>query len=100
MAVEVLPILKAALPYLTQIANAVVPVFTAKKKNAEAMARTDPVNARQIEELQQAATQNAQSIRVLAEKLQQAMQGIETAAEAARKQVAAYRAMLFAALGF
>jgi hypothetical protein len=38
--------------------------FTAKKA-AEA-ARSDPVIARQIEELQQAAAQNAQSVHVLA----------------------------------
>ena len=97
MVVQALPILKAVLPYLGPIADAVIPVFTAKK-TAEA-AKTDPVIARQIEELQAAATQNAQSIRVLAEQLQQAMQGIETAAEDARKQVAAYKTMLYGALG-
>ena len=36
---------------------------------------------------------------VLAEKLQQAMQGVEAAAQDARKQVTAYKTMLFAALG-
>ncbi len=96
MAVQVLPIIKAVAPYVAQIATAAIPAFTSKPIEAT---KIDPVIAKQIEELQAAATQNAQSIHVLAEKLQQAIQGIEVAAQDAKKQVAAYKVMLFVALG-
>lgn len=89
MAVPILPIIKAVAPYLAQVATAAIPAFTAKNV---------PV-AKQIEELQAAVTQNAQSIQVLAQKLQQTIEGLETAAQDARKQVAAYRAMLFISFG-
>lgn len=85
MAVAIFPIIKAVAPYLAQIATAAIPAFTSKPADA---AKSAPVMAQQIEELQAAATQNAESIHVLAEKLQQAIQGIEMAAEEARKQVA------------
>lgn len=96
MAVQVLPIIKAVAPYVAQIATVAIPAFTSKPAEA---AKSDPVISKQIEELQTAATQNAQSIHVLAEKLQQAMQGVEVAAQDAKKQVTAYKTMLFAALG-
>ena len=95
MALQFLPIIKAVAPYLAQIATAAIPAFTSKP---EAI-KTDPVLAKQIEELQGAATQNAQSIHVLAEKMQQAIQGMEGIAQEARKQVAAYKTMLFVSLG-
>jgi len=95
MAVQVLPIIKAVAPYLAQIATAAIPAFTSKP----AATKDDGVIARQIEELQAAVTQNAESIHMLAEKLQQAIEGVEVAAQEARKEVAAYRMMLFAALG-
>jgi hypothetical protein len=83
------------MPYLTQIAAAAIPAFTSKPETA----KSDPVVSRQIEELQSAATQNAQSIQVLANKLQQAILDIESAAQAGRKQVAAYKAMILVSLG-
>lgn len=95
MAIELIPLIKAVGPYVAQIATAAIPAFTSKP--AETV-KADPVIARQIEELQAAATQNAQSIHVLAEKLQQTMQGVEAAARDAKRQVAAYKAMLFVAL--
>lgn len=97
MAIQVLTIIKAVAPYLAQVATAAIPAFTAKPAET---AKNDAVIAKQIEELQAAATRNAESIHVLAEKLQQAIQGIEGAAQDAKKQIAAYKTMLFAALGF
>ena len=97
MAVQILPIIKAVAPYVAQIATAAIPAFTSKPAET---AKKDPVVAKQIEELQAAATQNAKSIHVLAEKLQQAIQGIEAAAQDAKKQIAAYKTLLFIALGF
>jgi hypothetical protein len=70
-----LPILKASLPYVTQIVTAAIPAFTRKES-----ARTEPLVEKQIEELQAAATHNAESIRVLADKLSQTLQTLEGAA--------------------
>ena len=95
MAVQFLPIIKAVAPYLAQIAATAIPAFTAKPEAA----KSDPVVATQIEELQAAVTQNTQSIHVLAEKLQQAVKDIEDAAQEAREQVATYKKILFASLG-
>lgn len=96
MAVQILPIIKAVAPYVAQIATAAIPAFTSKPAET---AKSDPVIARQIEELQAAATQNAQSIHLLAEKLKLAIEGIEAAAQDAQKQIATYKTLLFAALG-
>jgi len=96
MALPIRSIIKAVAPYVAQIAKEAIPAFTAKPA---AIAKSDPVIARQIEELQAAATQNAASIRVLAEKLQLAIEGIEAATQVAQKQIATYRAMLVVALG-
>ncbi|MDZ4177633.1 MAG: hypothetical protein U1E29_00130 [Coriobacteriia bacterium] len=96
MALPILSIIKAVAPYVAKIATEAMPAFTSKPA---AIAKSDPIIAKQIEELQAAATQNAESIKVLAEKLQQAIQGIETAAQDAKKQVATYKAMLVVALG-
>ncbi len=95
MAIQFLTIIKAVAPYLTQIATAAIPAFTAKPEAV----KSDPVVAKQIEELQGAATQNAQSIHVLAEKMQQAIQGLEGAALEAQKQVAAYKVIVLVSLG-
>lgn len=86
-----LPVLKASLPYITQIVTTAVPAFTARSGPGN----PDPVVARQIEELQLAATKNAESIQLLAEKLQQTIEGIDNAAAALQKQVALFRTLLF-----
>lgn len=96
MAIQFLPIIKAVAPYIAQVATAAIPSFSDKPEAA----KVDPVLAKQIEELQSAALQNAESIHVLAEKMQLAIQGIETAAQEAKKQVDAYRTMLFISLAF
>jgi hypothetical protein len=96
MAGQFFPIIKAIAPYVAQIASTAIPAFT--PKTAE-VAKDDPVIAKQIEELQTAATQNAESVRLLAENLQQAIQGIETAAQDASRQTATLRTMLVVAFG-
>lgn len=94
MAIQFIPIIKAVAPYVAQVAAYAIPAFTAKPEAVKA----DPVLIKQIEELQQAATQNAQSIHVLAENMQQAITGFETAAEAAKKQITTYRNLLILSL--
>jgi len=95
MAVQFLSIIKAVAPYIAQVAAAAIPAFTSKPE----VAKTDPVVARQIQELQEAATQNAQSIHVLAEKLQQAIQSIESAGQDAQKQISTYKIVIACSLG-
>ena len=82
MAIQFLPIIKAVAPYVAQVAAYAIPAFTAKPETVKA----DPVLVKQIEELQEAATQKAIS-------------GFETAAEQAKKQVATYRTLLFISFG-
>jgi hypothetical protein len=96
MAVPIGPIFRALAPYIAEIARTAIPAFTSKP----GLVKADPVLAKQIEELQAAATHNAESIHVLAEKLQVAIQNIETAAQEAQKKVATYKVMLFASLFF
>lgn len=82
------PILKASLPYITQIITTAIPAFTTRPEANKADPVTmlpegkkvDPVTVKQIEELQVAATNNAESIRLLAEKLKQTIEGIDAAA--------------------
>lgn len=96
MAVQVVSIIKMLAPYVTQVATAAIPAFTSKPAE---VAKSDPVVSQQINELQVAATQNAESIHVLAEKLQHAIVSLEVAAQDGKKQIAAYKIMLFLALG-
>lgn len=86
----IVPILKALLPHVAQIATVAIPAFTKKP----AAAKLDPVLAQQIEELQTAATKNAESINVLAEKLQQTIEGIEQGAEKIQRDMAKLRTLL------
>jgi len=95
MAVQFLPIIKAVAPYIAQVATAAIPAFTSKPE----VAKTDPVVAKQIQELQEAATQNAQSIHILAEKLQQAIQSIESVGQDAQKQISTYKVVIVCSLG-
>ncbi len=89
-----LPILKAALPYVTQIVTTAIPVFSAKTPASKG----DDVLSRQISELQSAATQNAESIRVLAEKLQATIQGIDAAANTLQKGLITLKRLVIGAL--
>ena len=94
MAIQILPIVKAVVPYIAEVAKVAIPSFTSKPEAVKA----DPVISRQIEELQTAATQNAQSIQMLAEQLRQAIQDIEVAAQGARKQIAAYKTLILCSI--
>lgn len=57
-----LPVLKVALPYITQAVAAAIPAFTAKPVNG----KIDEVIPKQIAELQSAVTQNAETVKGLA----------------------------------
>lgn len=91
-----IPLLKAALPYVTQIVATAVPAFTSKPDPGQ----SNEVVAQQIAELQSAATQSAESIHVLAEKLQQTIEGIDGAAMNLQKQLRFYKRLMYASLSF
>jgi hypothetical protein len=89
-----IPLLKAALPYVTQIVATAVPAFTSKPGPAQ----SDEVVAQQIAELQSAATQNAESIHILAEKLQQTIEGIDGAARSLQQELRFYKRLMVSSL--
>ena len=78
-----LPLLKASLPYVSQIVSAALPHFTSKP----ASTRSDEVVSRQIGELQAAVTQNAESIKGLAAQLKQTIEGIDNAGQGLQQEL-------------
>ena len=89
-----LPLLKASLPYVTQIVATAIPAFTAKPPEE----KTDDITAQQIAELQSAATQNAESIHVLAEKLRQTIEGIDAAGNELQKKIIFFRRLAYSSI--
>ncbi|MEA9893005.1 hypothetical protein EIQ04_01200 [Xanthomonas campestris pv. raphani] len=96
MAVQLIPLIKALAPYVTTIATSAIPHFTSNKSDA---AKGDPLLAQQIGELQAASTKNAQDLHILAEQIQKLITSTAEAAEAAKRQVATYKSLLFISLG-
>ena len=92
MALAYIPIIKALGPYLLPIINSAIPAFTSKA----GLAKTDPVVAQQVQELQDAVIKNAESLQTLAEQLQKLVLSAEAAAVAAKREMNIYK---FLALG-
>mgnify|MGYP003150281484 CR=1 FL=1 len=90
MALQLIPLIKVLGPYLTTIATTAIPAFTAKP----AETKTDPVQAQQISELQQAVTKNAQSLHTLAEQLQKVIALAEQASAEAERQIRTYKLLV------
>lgn len=90
-----IPLLKASLPFVTQIVTSAIPAFTAKPAAA---VKTDDLTAQQITELQTAVTHNAESIKVLAEKLQLTIQGIDQAAVSLQKEIVYFKRLAFGSI--
>lgn len=77
-----LPVLKIALPYVSNIVAAAIPAFT-RRKTGEA---SDELVTRQIAELQEAVTGNAETVRMLAAQVEKTLKALETGeAEAAQR---------------
>jgi hypothetical protein len=89
-----LPILKASLPYISQVVSAALPHFTSKSSTA----KPDDVVPKQIAELQAAATDNAKSIKDLAAQLGQTIEGIDAAADNLQRELRLIRRLAGAAL--
>lgn len=69
-----IPVLKAALPYVSSIVAATLPAFTSRKgQDASAELVTQ-----QIAELQEAVTGNAEAVKVLAAQLEKTLKAMET----------------------
>ena len=71
-----LPIVKTALPIIAEVVSVARPMFTKKPDNE----KRDELTARQIEELQNAATQNSDSVKQLAAQVKTTFEGLESAA--------------------
>ena len=82
-----LPLIKASLPYVTQIISAAIPHFTSKSGAAKA----EDLVAKQISELQTAATHNAESIKALAAQLKQTIEGIDGGGENLQQEIKGLR---------
>lgn len=94
MAVQVIPLIKTLAPYLTQIATSAIPAFTSKPEAA----KSDPLVAQQIKELQDASTKNAKELHTLAEQLQKVIASADEAASVAKRQISTYKTILFVSL--
>ncbi len=94
MAVQVIPLIKTLAPYLTQIATSAIPAFTSKPEAA----KSDPLVAQQIKELQDASTKYAKELHTLAEQLQKVIASADEAAGVAKRQIATYKTILFGSL--
>jgi len=75
-----LPLLKAALPYVTDIVAERLPVFTKRKEQEKSAAELQALHSEQIAELQQAAQHGAEQTKALAEQLKTALSAIEAGA--------------------
>lgn len=87
-----LPLLKASLPYVTQIVTAALPVFTPKAGKPD----SKDLIEKQVAELQAAVTQNAEAIRLLAAELKQTIEGIAAAGQAQQQEIKALRRLVAA----
>lgn len=77
------PALKVALPYITQIVTAALPMFTSKPSGVKA----DEVVPQQIQELQTAVTQNAESVKALAVQMKDTIEGVDAAVARLQKEI-------------
>ena len=71
-----LPVVTKAIPVIAQIVNIAAPMLTRKSATTDREALT----AQQIEELQNAATQNSESVKALAAQVKTTFEGLESAA--------------------
>jgi chromosome segregation ATPase len=70
-----LPVLKAALPYVSNIVAVALPVFTSRRGPDAAAAELVP---QQITELQAAVTRNAEAVKGLAAQIEQTITALDT----------------------
>lgn len=88
------PIVKAALPYITQIVSLAIPAFTSKSARDKA----EDVAPKQIEELQTAVIRNTESVKALASQLKETIEGIDAGAAALQQELRALKRLVAAAI--
>src|SRR5690606_32273578 len=86
-----LPALKIALPYITQIVTAAVPMFTSRP----ASGKTDELIPQQIRELQEAVTHNAESVKGLATQWKGTIESIDAAAGRMQQEIVVLRRLVY-----
>lgn len=91
-----LPIVKTALPIIAEIVTVARPMFTKKPSNAE----RDELTTQQIEELQNAATQNSNSVKELAAQVKTTFEGMESAAKDLQTRLERQRKLSILAVAF
>jgi hypothetical protein len=89
-----LPVIKAAIPHIAQIVSVALPMFTARSPSVD----RDALTAQQIDELQQAATQNAASVHELALQLKTTFESMEVAAADLQARVRRQQQLTFITL--
>lgn len=89
-----LPVLKASLPYITQIVTSALPAFTSKSSPAKSV----EVIPTQIAELQSAVTHNAESVKALALQLQGTIEGIDAGAARLEREIKKLRRLVWIAI--
>jgi hypothetical protein len=89
-----LPILKASLPYITQLVTAAIPAFTSKSTTEKAA----DIVPKQIAELQSAVTHNAESVKTLAAQMKEAIESIDAGAAALQQEVKRVKRLAAAAI--
>jgi len=89
-----LPVIKASLPYVTQIVTAAIPAFTSKPPNAT----PDEIVPKQIEELQAAVTHNAEAVKSLATQLKDTLEVLEQSGRRLETELARQRRMTLLAV--
>ncbi|EDZ61258.1 hypothetical protein SMGD1_0323 [Sulfurimonas gotlandica GD1] len=82
-----LPVLKTALPYVTEILKITIPAFTSRSNEK----KSSDVIPDQILELQSAATQNAESVKVLATQLKDTIEVIESSGTKIEKELVLFK---------
>lgn len=90
-----LPVLKASLPYVSQIVTAAIPAFTSKPQGAA----TEDVVARQIAELQSAVTDNAERVKELAVQLKEVLESMDAGVAELQAELVRLRRLVYAAGG-
>lgn len=86
-----IPALKIALPYISQIVTAAVPMFTSRPANG----KSDELVAQQIQELQAAVTHNAESVKGIATQWKETMESLDTAAARMQKEMVMLRRLAY-----
>jgi len=86
-------VIKASLPYVTQIITAAIPAFTSKPSNVAG----DELVPKQIAELQTAVTHNAEAVKGLAVQLKETLEGIDQGAANLQRELTRMRRLVVAA---